>query len=74
MYTLYLGNKNYSSWSLRGWLAAKLSGAPFAEKMIALTGTDNAANRAFSPSARVPCLHDGGGRRMGFTRDRRVPR
>ena len=59
MYTLYLGNKNYSSWSLRGWLAAKLSGAPFAEKMIALTGTDNAANRAFSPSARVPCLHDG---------------
>ena len=25
MYTLYIGNKNYSSWSLRGWLAAKLS-------------------------------------------------
>ena len=29
MYTLYIGNKNYSSWSLRGWLATKLSGAPF---------------------------------------------
>ena len=24
MYKLYVGNKNYSSWSLRGWLAAKL--------------------------------------------------
>jgi glutathione S-transferase len=30
MYTLYLGNRNYSSWSLRGWLAVKLTGAPFA--------------------------------------------
>jgi glutathione S-transferase len=59
MYTLFLGNKNYSSWSLRGWLAAKLSGAAFTEKMIALTGTVNPANRSFSPSTRVPCLHDG---------------
>ena len=30
-YTLYIGNKNYSSWSLRGWLVAKLSGEPFEE-------------------------------------------
>lgn len=61
MYTLYLGNKNYSSWSLRGFLAAKLSGAPFAEEMVALSGESegNPAIRAFSPSARVPCLHDG---------------
>ncbi len=59
MYTLYLGNKNYSSWSLRGWLAAKLSGAPFRETMVSLTGTSSPAFRAFSPSARVPCLHDG---------------
>jgi glutathione S-transferase len=59
MYTLYLGNKNYSSWSLRGWLAAKLSGAPFREVMISLTGTPNPGWRTFSPSARVPCLHDG---------------
>ena len=35
-YTLYIGNKNYSSWSLRGWLAAKLSGAPFREVLIQL--------------------------------------
>lgn len=61
MYTLYLGNKNYSSWSLRGWLAMKLAGAPFDEVMVALSdgGPPNPANRAFSPSARVPCLHDG---------------
>jgi glutathione S-transferase len=61
MYTLYLGNRNYSSWSLRGWLALKLSGAPFAESMVALRGEGdpNPAYRSFSPSARVPCLHDG---------------
>ena len=61
MYRLYLGNKNYSSWSLRGWLAVMLSRAPFTEVMVSLSGegTPNPANRAFSPTARVPCLHDG---------------
>jgi glutathione S-transferase len=61
MYTLYIGNKNYSSWSLRGWLAGRLSGAPFEEKMVQLRGESmpDPANRAFSPSGRVPCLHDG---------------
>jgi glutathione S-transferase len=61
VYTLYIGNKNYSSWSLRGWLAMMLSRAPFTEVMVALAaeGTPNPANRAFSPTARVPCLHDG---------------
>ncbi len=60
MYELYLGNKNYSSWSLRGFLAMKLSGAPFAESMVSLSGTGdpNPGNRSFSPTARVPCLHD----------------
>jgi glutathione S-transferase len=60
MYTLYVGNKNYSSWSLRGWLAMKLAGAPFREVMVSLRGEGepNPAIRAFSPSARVPCLHD----------------
>ncbi|MDQ6618358.1 MAG: glutathione S-transferase family protein [Pseudomonadota bacterium] len=57
--TLYMGNKNYSSWSLRGWLAVKLSGEPFSEVMVPLVGRYNAANRAFSPTARVPALHDG---------------
>ena len=61
MYQLYLGNKNYSSWSLRGFLAMKLSGAPFTERMISLSGTGepNPGNRTFSPTGRVPCLHDG---------------
>ena len=59
MYTLYLGNKNYSSWSLRGWLAAKLSGAPFQEVIVQLSGVHNHEWRKFSPSARVPALHDG---------------
>lgn len=58
-YTLYIGNKNYSSWSLRGWLAAKLSGAPFREVKIQLRGTYNADNRSFSPTALVPALHHG---------------
>ena len=61
MYTLYVGNKNYSSWSLRGWLVTRLSGAPFKEVMVALgpEGIPNPANRSFSPTLRVPCLHDG---------------
>ena len=61
MYELYLGNKNYSSWSLRGFLAMKLSGATFVERMVSLSGTGepDPANRSFSPTARVPCLHDG---------------
>jgi len=58
-YTLYIGNKNYSSWSLRGWLALKLTGAPFREVKIQLRGTFNPDNRSFSPSAMVPALHDG---------------
>lgn len=60
MFKLYVGNKNYSSWSLRGWLAAKLSGEPFEEIAVPLTGvTPNPANLAFSPSGLVPCLHEG---------------
>jgi glutathione S-transferase len=60
MYRLYIGNKNYSSWSLRGWLALKLSGAPFEEMQVELTGmAPSPAHRAFSPSGFVPCLHDG---------------
>ena len=61
MYTLYIGNRNYSSWSLRGWLVTKLAGAPFREVQVSLRGeaAPDPANRAFSPSARVPCLHDG---------------
>lgn len=59
MYTLYIGNRNYSTWSLRGWLATRLSGAPFREVMVPLSGVHNPDNRRFSPTARVPALHDG---------------
>jgi glutathione S-transferase len=61
MATLTISSKNYSSWSLRGWLLTKLSGLPFTEKPIP---TDDAAARAeillLAPSILVPCLnHDG---------------
>ena len=57
---LYIGNKNYSSWSLRGWLVAKLSGERFEEVPVPLVGrAPNPANLSFSPSGLVPCLHDG---------------
>jgi glutathione S-transferase len=61
MYKLYIGNRNYSSWSVRGWLVAKLSGAPFDEVVVTLSGNSrgNPAHRSFSPSSRVPALHDG---------------
>ncbi len=60
MYKLYIGNRNYSSWSLRGWMAAKLSVAPFEAVMAPLKAQGrNPDNLAFSPSGLVPTLHDG---------------
>jgi glutathione S-transferase len=58
-YTIYIGNKNYSSWSLRGWLLVRATGAPFAEKLVSLAANEQSgAYRAFSPSGLVPCLVD----------------
>ncbi|TDQ82243.1 glutathione S-transferase [Dongia mobilis] len=58
--TLILGNKNYSSWSLRGYLAAKASGLPFKEVVIPLRMGDTSSRiLAHSPSGRVPALVDG---------------
>ena len=59
---LYIGNKNYSSWSLRPWLALKWGGIPFEEKLIRLGGEGYGKSqikevRAVSPSGRVPALH-----------------
>jgi glutathione S-transferase len=57
---LYIGNKNYSSWSLRGWLVTKLSGEPFEEIAVSLGDlVTNPASYAFLPSKLVPCLYDG---------------
>jgi len=58
-YTLCIANKNYSSWSLRPWVLMRSLGIDFAELLIPF-GEENAALfREHSPSARVPCLHDG---------------
>ena len=58
--TLYIGNKNYSSWSLRAWLALKATEAPFEEVRIPLYRGDSAAALArHSPTGRVPVLGDG---------------
>jgi glutathione S-transferase len=57
---IIIGNKNYSSWSMRGWLAVELTGAPYEEVVIPLDRPDTAERiRAFSPAGRVPVLHDG---------------
>lgn len=56
---IVLGNKNYSSWSLRPWLALEQCGVPYEEQVIALDQPDSAAQIArFSPSGRVPALLD----------------
>src|SRR5262245_21754772 len=58
--TIYIGNKNYSSWSLRAWLALKQTGAAFEEVIILLDRMDSTANlRRHSPNGRVPFLRHG---------------
>ncbi len=58
--TIVIGNKNYSSWSLRGWIALRHTGAPFDEVHIALRRpTTGARIREHSPAGKVPILHDG---------------
>ena len=60
MYTLYIGNKNYSSWSLRPWVLMSTLDIPFEERLEPFSGATTAARfRDFSPTGRVPCLHDG---------------
>lgn len=57
---LIIGNKNYSSWSLRGWLALKATGAAFEEVMIRLDQPETASRiLAASAAGRVPVLIDG---------------
>ena len=58
--TLIIGNKNYSSWSLRAWLALKEAGVEFDEQRIALDRPQTKAEiLRHSPSGKVPCLVDG---------------
>ncbi|MFC1701553.1 glutathione S-transferase family protein [Pseudomonadota bacterium] len=60
MYTLYIGNKNYSSWSLRPWVLMRALAIPFEEQVeFFLEGSCWEKFRIFSPNGLVPCLHDG---------------
>ncbi len=58
--TLYVGNRRYSSWSMRGWLAVRLAELDVAEVVIPLAGGDTPAVKAVSPSGLVPVLEHRG--------------
>ena len=56
-YTLYIGNKNISSWSLRPWLVMKTAKLAFGEVLIPLRKAQTSADiKAHSPSGKVPAL------------------
>jgi glutathione S-transferase len=58
--TIVVGNKNYSSWSLRGWLPLEHAGVAYEEIMIPLGRPDTKERiAAVSPSGRLPALRHG---------------
>ncbi len=65
MLKLYVGNKNYSSWSMRPWVLLKQAGIPFEEVMVYFDSFDRDSVfketiHAISPAGRVPVLVDDG--------------
>ncbi|HEV7578537.1 MAG TPA: glutathione S-transferase family protein [Caldimonas sp.] len=62
---LYIGNKNYSSWSLRPWLLMKQAGIEFTERPLRLDWADGSPFKAtllaLAPTGRVPLLIDDDG-------------
>ena len=59
-FTLVIGNRNYSSWSLRGFLAARLAGVPFDQVLIRLSEPGSKADLLeHSPAGKVPVLKHG---------------
>lgn len=69
--TLYMGNRSYSSWSLRAWWALKMAGVEFEEVMVPLQGAGGSKERKqwadipdglqqYSPAAKLPVLDDNG--------------
>jgi glutathione S-transferase len=57
---LIIGNKNYSSWSLRPWLLLRQAGIPFEEELIDFNATDFKARvTKYSAAGKVPVLVDG---------------
>src|ERR1043165_1136977 len=60
MLKLVIGNKNYSSWSLRPWIAMKVAGIPFDEEVISLYVEGSREQiLKHSPGGKVPILIDG---------------
>jgi len=58
--TLYIGNKNYSSWSLRPWIGLKVKDIAFEEKLVPFDmAAGNPEFKKFSPTGKVPVLIDG---------------
>jgi glutathione S-transferase len=57
---LVIGNKTYSSWSMRPWIALKAQGVDFCETVIGLEQPDTSAKiKAYSPTGKVPVLQHG---------------
>ena len=60
MLRLFIGNKNYSSWSLRPWILLRQLGMPFEERLVPFGAASGVSSFSeFSPTGRVPCLVDG---------------
>ena len=60
-FKLVIASKNYSSWSLRGWLALEQTGAPYEEVLISTADSDwHDQIKRVSPSGKVPLLIDDG--------------
>ncbi|MDE2607468.1 MAG: glutathione S-transferase family protein [Burkholderiales bacterium] len=65
MLTLYIGNKNYSSWSMRPWVLLKQAGIPFEERMVRFDSFERDSRfkqevLAVNPAGQVPVLVDDG--------------
>lgn len=59
-FKLYIGNKNYSSWSFRPWIALTAADIPFEEVLVPFDDAGgNPKFREFSPTGKVPVLVDG---------------
>lgn len=57
---LYIGNKNYSSWSFRPWIGLKVAGVEFDEELVPFEmSAGNPKFKVFSPTGKVPVLIDG---------------
>jgi len=64
MFTLYVGNKNYSSWSMRPWVLLRQAGIAFEEEVVRFDSFDSDSNfkktvAGLTPTAKVPVLVDG---------------